>query len=45
VNVTDDPAQILFADAEIVTFTESPGFTVTGKLTVDPTQLPIFGVI
>ena len=45
VNVTGVPAQTLFADAEMLTFTESPGFTVTGKSTVVPMQLPTFGVI
>ena len=43
--VTGVPAQTLFVDAEILTFTESPGFTVTGKSTVFPIQLPTFGVM
>src|ERR1039457_1439808 len=45
VNVTGVPAQTLFVDAEMLTFTESPGFTVTGKSTVVPIQLPTFGVM
>lgn len=42
-NVTDVPAQTESAEAVIVTLTESPGLTVTGKSTVFPMQLPIFG--
>ena len=45
VKITVVPAQTLFVDGEIVTFTESPWFTVTRKSTVVPTQLPTFGVM
>jgi hypothetical protein len=45
VKVTDVPEHMLFMEAEILTLTESPGFTVTGKSTVVPTQLPTFGVM
>ena len=45
VNVTEVPAQTESAEAVIVTLTESPGLTVTGKSTVGPEQLPIFGVM
>jgi hypothetical protein len=45
VKVTGVPAQTLFMDAEIVTFTESPAFTVTGKSTAVPEQFPTFGVM
>ena len=45
VKVTAVPAQMLLFDAEILTLTESPAFTVTGKSTVVPMQLPFFGVM
>jgi hypothetical protein len=45
VNVTELPAQTLFVDDAIRISTESPGFTVTGKSTIDPVQFPISGVI
>jgi hypothetical protein len=45
VKVTGVPAQMLLFDVEILTLTESPGFTVTGKSTAVPTQLPFFGVM
>jgi hypothetical protein len=45
VKVTGVPAHMLFMEPEILTFTESPGFTITGKSTVVPEQLPTFGVI
>jgi hypothetical protein len=45
VKVTGVPAQMLLFDEEILTFTESPAFTVTGKSTVVPIQLPFFGVM
>ena len=45
VKVTGVPAHMLFIEEEILTFTESPGFTVTGKSTVVPKQFPTFGVI
>ena len=45
VKVTGVPAQTLFIDAEIETFTESPGLTVTGKTTGDPEQPPTFGTM
>ena len=44
-NVTGVPAQILFVEAEIETFAESPGFTVTGKITAVPEQPPTFGTM
>ena len=44
VNMTGAPTQILFAEAVIDTFAESPGFTVTAKSTGVPEQLPTFGV-
>ena len=43
--VTEVPAQTLLPEAVIETFTESPTTIVTGKSTVLPAQLPIFGVI
>ena len=43
-NVTEVPAQTLFTEATMVTFAESPGFTVTVKFTGEPIQLPTFGV-
>ena len=45
VNIIEVPAQTLFTEATIVTFAESPGFTVTAKSTGVPEQLPILGVI
>ncbi len=43
--VTGVPVQTGLADAEMTTPTASPGFTVTGKVTVVPVQLPATGVI
>ena len=45
VKVTGVPAHMLFMEAEMLTFTESPGFTVTGKFTGFPIQFPTFGVM
>ena len=45
VNVIEVPAQTESFGVVMVTFTESPGTTVTGKLTVVPVQDPIFGVM
>jgi len=45
VNVTGVPAQTLFAEGEIETLTESPGFTVTVKKTAVPEQPPTFGIM
>jgi hypothetical protein len=44
VNVTGVPAQTEFTGDVIATLTESPGVTVTRKLTGFPAQSPIFGI-